>query len=76
MEQVPDAINREIFSYLITCGSQHRYIVNKFTRDYYNDNYKICAPVKALGKTICANCQRLKSTQDLGWQIGDLEVDG
>ncbi len=27
-------------------------------------------------KTICANCQRLKSTQDLGWQIGDLEVDG
>ena len=56
MEQVPDDINREIFSYLITCGSQHRYIVNKFTRDYYNDNYKICAPVKALGRTICANC--------------------
>ena len=27
-------------------------------------------------KTICANCQRLKSTQDLGWQLGDLEVDG
>ena len=26
-------------------------------------------------KTICANCQRLKSTQDLGWSIGDLEVD-
>jgi 5-methylcytosine-specific restriction endonuclease McrA len=26
-------------------------------------------------KTICANCQRLKSTQDLGWTIGDLEVD-
>ena len=26
-------------------------------------------------KTICANCQRLKSTQDLGWQLGDLEVD-
>ena len=30
--------------------------VNKFTRDYYNNNYKICAPVKALGRTICANC--------------------
>mgnify|MGYP003115063053 CR=1 FL=1 len=27
-------------------------------------------------KTICANCQRLKSTQTLGWTIGDLEVDG
>lgn len=26
-------------------------------------------------KTICANCQRLKSTQELGWSIGDLEVD-
>lgn len=26
-------------------------------------------------KTICANCQRLKSTQDLGWSIGDLEAD-
>ena len=26
-------------------------------------------------KTICANCQRLKSTQDLGWIIGDLEAD-
>ena len=26
-------------------------------------------------KTICANCQRLKSTQDLGWSMGDLEVD-
>lgn len=26
-------------------------------------------------KTICANCQRLKSTQDLGWTMGDLEVD-
>jgi hypothetical protein len=26
-------------------------------------------------KTVCANCQRLKSTQDLGWSIGDLEVD-
>lgn len=27
-------------------------------------------------KTICANCQRLKSTENLGWIIGDLEVDG
>jgi len=26
-------------------------------------------------KTICSNCQRLKSTQELGWSIGDLEVD-
>ena len=26
-------------------------------------------------KTICANCQRLKSTQNLGWSLGDLEVD-
>jgi hypothetical protein len=26
-------------------------------------------------KTICANCQRLKSTQNLGWIIGDLEAD-
>jgi hypothetical protein len=26
-------------------------------------------------KTICANCQRLKSTQNLGWSIGDLEAD-
>jgi len=26
-------------------------------------------------KTVCANCQRLKSTQDLGWSIGDLEAD-
>lgn len=26
-------------------------------------------------KTVCANCQRLKSTQELGWSIGDLEVD-
>ena len=33
-----------------------------------------CRPTNL--KTICANCQRLKSTQDLGWQLGDLEVDG
>lgn len=26
-------------------------------------------------KTVCANCQRLKSTQELGWSIGDLEAD-
>ena len=26
-------------------------------------------------KTICANCQRLKSTQNLSWSLGDLEVD-
>jgi hypothetical protein len=26
-------------------------------------------------KTVCANCQRLKSTLELGWSIGDLEVD-
>jgi len=26
-------------------------------------------------KTICANCQRLKSTLNLGWSLGDLEVD-
>ena len=33
-----------------------------------------CSPYNL--KTLCANCQRLKSTQDLGWQIGDLEADG
>lgn len=56
MNDLPEDVQREIFSYLITCGSQHRYVVNKLTRDYYNDNYRICYPVKALGKIICREC--------------------
>lgn len=40
---------------------------------HVNGNKNDCNPYNL--KTICANCQRLKSTQDLGWSIGDLEVD-
>ena len=40
---------------------------------FIDGNQKNCDPLNL--KTICANCQRLKSTQELGWSIGDLEVD-
>lgn len=71
MEQLPEDINRLIFSYLITCGSQHRYIINKFTLEYYNNNYKICKPVKALGKIICAECNKdaIKFLNYMKWGI-------
>ena len=56
MNKLPDEIEHEIFSYLITCGRHRKYIINKSTLSFYNKHYKECAPIKVFNKEICKNC--------------------
>ena len=56
MNKLPDEIEHEIFSYLITCGRHRKYIINKSTLSFYNKHYKECEPIKVFKKEICKNC--------------------
>jgi hypothetical protein len=62
MERLSDDLQIYIYSYIRygTCGFQLRYIVNKFTREYYLNNYKICYPIHIHGHSsklrICYVC--------------------
>ena len=40
MDKLPDELEQEIFSYLITCGRHHQYIINKSSLSFYNTHYK------------------------------------
>ena len=41
MDKLPDELEQEIFSYLITCGRHRQYIINKSSLSFYNTHYKI-----------------------------------
>ena len=56
MNKLPDEIEQEIFSYLITCGKHRKYIINKSTLSFYNKHYKECEPIKVFNIEICRNC--------------------
>jgi len=56
MNKLPDEIEQEIFSYLITCGRHRKYIINKSTLSFYNKHYKECAPIKVFKTELCRNC--------------------
>ena len=56
MNKLPEEIEQEIFSYLITCGRHRQYIINKSTLSFYNKHYKKCEPIKVFNIEICKNC--------------------
>jgi len=58
MNSLPIEIENEIFSYIITCNSHHKYIINKSTLQYYKKcaEYRFCAPIKIFNKDICQIC--------------------
>tara|TARA_B100002051_G_C16616715_1_gene576079 strand:- start:658 stop:876 length:219 start_codon:yes stop_codon:yes gene_type:complete len=56
MNKLPEEIEQEIFSYLITCGRHRQYIINKSTLSFYNKHYKECSPIKVFNIEICKNC--------------------
>jgi len=56
MNKLPEEIEQEIFSYLITCGRHRQYIINKSTLSFYNKHYKKCEPIKVFNIEICRNC--------------------
>ena len=58
MDKLPDELEQEIFSYLITCGRHRQYIINKSSLSFYNTHYKNCAPIKVFNKEICKNCNQ------------------
>ena len=59
MKNLPEDLQKEILSYLIVCGKNSNYIVNKETYNYFKlKNFHKCGPVFVLGNHICKNCNK------------------
>jgi len=58
MNELPEEIEQEICSYLMTCNSHHKYIYNKTSLQYYKKqaSYRFCAPIRMYNKDICQFC--------------------
>ena len=58
MNTLPEEIERNIYSYVMTCNSHSNYIFNKSSLKYYKDKaeYRYCAPIKLFNKDICQFC--------------------
>ena len=58
MNKLPEELEKEILSYIITCNSHHKYIYNKLSLANYKDRaeYCYCAPIKIFNKHICQIC--------------------
>ena len=71
MNNLPEDVKKEIYSYLMTCNSHHKYIHDKESFKYYKNRaeYKYCAPVKVLNKDICQHCDAVLNTTILARQI-------
>ena len=54
MYNLPEDIQKEILSFVMVCGKNSNYIVNKETYNYFKSkNFHKCSPVIVLGKHIC-----------------------
>ena len=62
MNKLPEQLEKEILSYIMTCNSHHKYIYNKLSLTYYIDRaeYCYCAPIKIFNKHICQICDAEK----------------
>ena len=62
MNKLPEALEKEILSYIMTCNSQHKYIYNKLSLKYYIDRakYRYCGPIKIFNKYVCQICDAEK----------------
>jgi len=58
MNKLPEELEKEILSYIMTCNSHHKYIYNKLALKYYIDRaeYRYCGPIKIFNKHICQIC--------------------
>ena len=71
MDKLPNELEQEIFSYLITCGRYRKYIINKSTLLYYNKHYKECSPIKVFKTEICRKCNSdvLRFINFMKWSV-------
>ena len=61
MNNLPEDLQKEILSFLMVCGKNSNYIVNKETYNYFKlKNFHKCGPVIVLGKHVCKNCYKMK----------------
>ena len=59
MYNLPEDIQKEILSFVMVCGKNSNYIVNKETYNYFKSkNFHKCGPVVVLGKHVCKNCYK------------------
>tara|TARA_B100000963_G_scaffold341964_1_gene342273 strand:- start:447 stop:674 length:228 start_codon:yes stop_codon:yes gene_type:complete len=59
MNNLPEDLQKEILSFLMVCGKNSNYIVNKETYNYFKlKNFHKCGPVIVLDKHICKNCDK------------------
>ena len=58
MNNLPEDINKMIFSYLFKCNKNRDYIINRESLGIFNEMTSDCEKIFIFRKNVCKNCDK------------------